>query len=125
VKRPALDRLKKRSDFLRLAKSPRKWAATGLVLQAAARPAEAKDVESPVRYGLTVSRRVGGAVVRNRARRRLRAAACAVLPEHAAPQHDFVLIGRPATLKRPYPALLDDLATALKRVGAWREGAGA
>src|SRR6185503_996943 len=113
---PALDRLKKRSDFLRLAKSPRKWAATGLVLQAA--PRRAEDQELPVRYGLTVSRKVGGAVVRNRARRRLRAAACAVLPEHAAPGHDFVLIGRPATVDRPYPALLEDLATALRRVGA-------
>jgi ribonuclease P protein component len=117
---PALDRLKKRSDFLRLAKSPRKWAATGLVLQAA--PRRAEDQGLPVRYGLTVSRKVGGAVVRNRARRRLRAAACAVLPEHAAPGHDFVLIGRPATVDRPYPALLEDLATALRRVGAWREG---
>lgn len=75
-----------------------------------------------MRYGLTVSRKVGGAVVRNRARRRLRAAACAVLAEHAAPGHDFVLIGRPATVDRPFPALLDDLATALRRVGAWREG---
>lgn len=121
--RPALGRLKKRSEFLRLAKSPRKWAATGLVLQAAARPADTKDAGLPVRYGLTVSRKVGGAVVRNRARRRLRAAACAVLPAHAAPGHDFVLIGRPATPARPYPALLDDLATALKRVGAWRERA--
>ena len=74
-----------------------------------------------MRYGLTVSRKVGGAVVRNRARRRLRAAACAVLPEHAMAGHDFVLIGRPATLARSYPALIDDLATALRRVGAWRE----
>ena len=84
-------------------------------------PTDLDNKGTPVRYGLTVSRKVGGAVVRNRARRRLREAARAVLSAHAAPGHDYVLIGRPATVARPYPALLDDLSIALKRVGAWRE----
>jgi ribonuclease P protein component len=74
-----------------------------------------------LRYGLTVSRKVGGAVVRNRVRRRLRAAAEAVLPLHAAPGHDYVLIGRAATASRPYARLLDDLATALRRVRTFRD----
>jgi len=73
------------------------------------------------RVGYTVSKRVGNAVERNRARRRLRAAAAAVLPAHARPGHDFVVIGVPATLTRAFADLAGDLRTALKHVGAWRE----
>jgi len=74
-----------------------------------------------VRYGLTASRKVGGAVVRNRARRRLRAIACAVLPAHARPGHDLVLIARPDTVNRPHADLVADLITGLRRLGVWRE----
>lgn len=73
------------------------------------------------RVGYTVSKRVGNAVARNRARRRLRAAAAAVLPAHARPGLDFVVIGVPATLTRAFADLAGDFCTALKRVGAWRE----
>ena len=73
-----------------------------------------------VRVGLTVSRRVGGAVVRNRVRRRLRAAVERVIPDHAKEGYDFVVIGRAATVRRPFPALLGDLETALRRLGAHR-----
>ena len=55
---------------------------------------------------------------RNRARRRLRAAAAAILPAAVAGAIDLVLIARAATLKQPFAALLSDLATALKRTGA-------
>ncbi len=65
--------------------------------------------------GFTASKKVGNAVARNRAKRRLRAAVAAVMPRHAAGGHDYVLIGRKATLQRPYADLLDDLMRALRR----------
>lgn len=73
----------------------------------------------PIRVGFTASRRVGNAVRRNRIRRRLKAAVGEVLAVHAKPDRDYVVIGRAATFKRPYSALLKDLETALKRVGAY------
>lgn len=73
-----------------------------------------------MRLGITVTRKVGKAVARNRIRRRLREAARLVLPRHAAPDGDYVLIGRPATLQRPFALLVSDLGDALRRLGAWR-----
>jgi len=69
------------------------------------------------RLGFTCSRKVGGAVARNRARRRLRAAADAVLRPGPA-GWDLVLVGRAATLQRPFPLLVEDLRAALCRIGA-------
>lgn len=108
--------LKRRPEFLRIAAKGQKSVTPGLVLQACrhAHPC------GPVRYGLTASRRVGGAVQRNRARRRLREAARAVLPVHAAPGHDYVLIARASTSTRPYDLLVRDLERALKRLDLWR-----
>jgi ribonuclease P protein component len=72
--------------------------------------------------GFTCSRKVGNAVARNRAKRRLRAAARAVLPETGRPGWDYVLIGRPeATAGRAWPDLLADLRAALARVHAARD----
>ncbi len=70
-----------------------------------------------MRVGITVSRKVGNAVARNRARRRLRSLAAEPLPQHAKAGHDYVLIGRKGTLARPYDRLRDDLATALAKLG--------
>ena len=63
--------------------------------------------------GFTASRKVGGAVERNRAKRRLRAAAAAVLPLSGRERTDYVLVARSNTLSRPFEALLEDLAAAL------------
>lgn len=124
--RAAVQRLKRRSEFLRVAAAKRKWAAPGLVLQVARRPASGTAAPPPnegpvLGLGFTVSRKVGNAVQRNRARRRLRAAAQALFPEHAAPGSDYVLIGRRETLDRPYALLLQDLQLALKRLGVYRD----
>ena len=91
-----------------------------MVLQAMSR-ATPEGPDTAPRVGFTASRKVGNAVARNRARRRLRAVATATLPVHAALGHDYVIIGRAATLKRPYGALVTDLEAALRRLGAWRE----
>ncbi len=112
-------RLKRRAEFLRVAAARRKWAAPGLVLQALA--GAAKDGTAAFRVGFTVSRKVGNAVARNRARRRLRAAAELIMPHQAAAGYDYVLIGRQETLVRPFESLLKDLRVALKKVGALRE----
>jgi len=116
----AVERLRTRPEFLRVAAARRKWAAPGLVLQARPR---VDDPDAPARVGFTATRKIGGAVVRNRARRRLRAAVRAVLPGAAEPGWDYVVIAREATVTRPYPELLDDLATALRRVARPRGAA--
>jgi ribonuclease P protein component len=111
--------LKQRREFLRVAAVGQKWAAPGLVLQA--RRYEKNEADDGFRIGYTVSRKVGGAVERNRARRRLRAAAENVMAHHARPGHDFVLIGRRATLKRAFPTLVGDLEAALRKLDAYVE----
>jgi len=108
----APQRLKRRAEFLRVAGAGRKAAQPGLVLQV--RP---RDDTAPVRVGFTVTRKVGNAVVRNRARRRLREAARQVLRERPLSGVDLVLIGRDGTGARPFAALLDDLRQALARTG--------
>lgn len=115
----AVGRLKLRSEFLQVAATRRKWAAPGLVLQVRDNP-PAGDEAAAIRVGFTVSRKVGNSVKRNRARRRLKAAAAQVMPRDALPGHDYVVIGRQETLRRPFSLLLQDFQTALKRVGAFR-----
>ncbi len=117
----AVGRLTQRSEFLRVAAARRKWAAPGLVLQACER-IDAPTV-GPPRVGFTATRKVGNAVVRNRARRRLRAVAAALLPTLGVPGWDYVLIARDGTIRRPFPALMGDLETALGRVARPRPAA--
>ena len=137
-------RLKRRADFLKVAGARRKWVAPGLIVQARRRDSGAREGNDPgapeprarrggdevdpalVRVGFTVSRKVGNAVQRNRARRRLRAAAGiigkGVVEGRVAGGVDLVVIGRAETLTRPFPDLIDDLTLALKRLDVWRNG---
>lgn len=126
----AVPRLKRRKEFLRVAGTRCRWAAPGLVLQIRAHglrervpgsPVSGKN--PPIRVGFTTSKKVGNAVARNRARRRLREAVAAVFPTHAKPGFDFVVIGRQATVTRPYAALIKDLTTALKKLDAYTDTA--
>ena len=112
-----MDRLRRRREFLTAAKG-RKWAAPGLVLQA-----HRRGDADPLRVGYTVTRKVGTAVTRNRAKRRLRSAAAEILPSLGKPGYDYVLIGRTGTLTRAWPDLLEDLRVALARVHSARRPA--
>ena len=106
------NRLPKRSDFLRIAAGLRR-VTPGFILQAAPHPDE--NVPA-LRVGFTASRKVGNAVARNRAKRRLRALADKVMPEAADPAHDYVFIGRTETLKRDFAAMEQDLRHALRKL---------
>ena len=117
----ALERLRRRADFLRVAGGRRKWVTPGLILQTLAR-APADHASEAIRVGFTATRKIGNAVVRNRARRRLRAAVADVMTRHAAAGFDYVLIARAETPKRLYAALIEDLETALRRSGTWHDG---
>ena len=108
-----LNTLSKRADFLRAARA-RKQAMPGVIVQARKR---AVDEASGIRVGFTCSKKVGNAVARNRAKRRLREVARLILPEHGRPGWDYVLIGRAgATAERAFTALQDDLRKALNKI---------
>ncbi|MBV8094345.1 MAG: ribonuclease P protein component [Acetobacteraceae bacterium] len=113
------ERLKRRREFVRVASNGRKAPMPGLVLQALGR----KD-GGPARLGFTVTKKVGNAVVRNRARRRLKEAARLVLGAQPVRNVDLVFIGREATPARPFAALQDDVKRALAKLGIGERGTG-
>ncbi|MCY3701562.1 MAG: ribonuclease P protein component [Rhodospirillales bacterium] len=108
-----LPRLRYRKDFQRLRRRGRSSVAPGMVLQSAP-----NGLGSVVRVGFTASRKVGNAVKRNRARRRLVALADLMLPQFAVPGRDYVLIARRETGDRPWDELREDLIHVLERVHA-------
>ena len=111
-----LETLKQRPEFLRV-RSGARWATPAFVLEARRRGGQAGEA----RVGFTVSKQVGGAVERNRVRRRLKAAVRDVLLEHARCDFDYVLIARRPALDAVYASLVSDLVDALARVHALRE----
>jgi ribonuclease P protein component len=110
-----IERLKKRADFLACAQAP-SCAKGAVVIQARAR-----DEAPLVRAGFTATKRIGGAVQRNRAKRRMREAARLLLPELAHPGFDYVFIARGGATTRPWVRLLDDVKSALIRLAADRD----
>jgi len=109
---PKIERLKKRPDFLACAQAAH--CARGAVLI----QARARDEDPFIRVGFTATKRIGNAVMRNRAKRRLREAARLMLPELAKAGHDYVFIARGGVTTRPWPRLLDDVKSALIRLAA-------
>ena len=106
-----LETLRKRSDFLACARG-RRQGTTGMLVQGLNR-----GDDGPARVGFTCSKKVGNAVARNRAKRRLREVARLLLPEHGRPGWDYVLIGsKDRTADRPFDDLQGDLLYALRKL---------
>jgi ribonuclease P protein component len=103
-----VNHLKKRADFLRAARGIRRVEGA-VTLETCAAP----EQDAKTRIGFTASKKIGNAVARNRAKRRLRAAAREVLPLLGRPGHDYVLVARGTTVARPFAALLSDIRTAM------------
>src|SRR6202045_2300312 len=141
----APERLRRRADFLRAAKGMR-FYARGLTLQAAPRPIASETMErapgdpntfgagtrtdqtgiatevfpcaeAQPRFGFTVTKQSGGAVQRNRIRRRLKEALRLLNPLPARPGHDYVILARPEALSMPFLALQGELIRALGKIG--------
>ena len=104
-----MERLTKRADFLRAARGIRRVEGA-VTLETCPSP----EAGQAIRIGFTASKKIGNAVTRNRAKRRLRAAASQLLPLLGRERHDYVLVARGTTVARPFPALLSDITTALK-----------
>ena len=115
-----LETLKKRPEFLRLRGGAR-WACDCFALETRPRaaahcPPAKRQVPSGPRFGFTVTKAMGNAVVRNRIRRRLKAAVQALPDECARSNHDYVLIARSAACDRVFLQLKKALEQALQRV---------
>ncbi|WP_199504120.1 ribonuclease P protein component [Qipengyuania sp. YIM B01966] len=106
-----VDTIRKRADFLAANRGLR-VARPGFVLLARGNSGET------MRMGITVTKKIGNAVVRNRMKRRFRALLREVLPEHGLPAHDHVLIGREGGVERDFALLREELIAALCRARA-------
>ena len=106
--------VKKRSDFLHVTRNGCKAVRSGFVLQAAL---SKRHFPEPVyRIGYTASKKIGNAVCRNRAKRRLRAVCQDILPLKAIPGYDYIIIARHAVLDIPYKKLYKELQFALVEI---------
>ncbi len=117
--REAPGRLTKRAEFQRVSRGRRSPVET-FTLQSRRREESALGADG-ARVGFTVTKAVGGAVVRNRVRRRLKEALRAAEPLETERDHDYVLMARREALARPFAALIDDVRRAFR---AARRGQG-
>ncbi len=75
------------------------------------------DGDPAMRLGITVTRKIGGAVIRNRMKRRFRALAREILPTSGRPGADHILIGRAGGVERDFALLRSELERALAKAG--------
>lgn len=105
-----IDRLRRRADFLAAATGPRARGDAFVVQM------RRRNDNAPARVGFTVSRKVGNAVLRNRARRRLREMVRLAPADALARGHDYVLVARRPALKTAFDQLASDFTKALLRL---------
>ncbi|MCB1496653.1 MAG: ribonuclease P protein component [Bauldia sp.] len=103
-----MERLRRRREFLAVGRG-RRISRPGFVLQAL----QVAEAGRPPRFGFTVTKKIGNAVVRNRIRRRLREVVRLSAPDAVAASTDYVLIGRRAALRLPFDRLVDDLRSGM------------
>ncbi len=110
-----IERLKKRPEFLKIAKNGRRWITPAFVIQVFERADNTAD--SICRVGFTVTKKLDKrAVVRNRAKRRLKEMASKILPEYCLQNTDIVFIARNDSLTMEYTDLMKNCRWALKRL---------
>jgi ribonuclease P protein component len=110
--------LKRRSEFLRIRNGLR-WSTAAFVIEAKSREGWTPPVPITAhlaRFGLTVTKQLGGAVQRNRIRRRLRSVLQQTARPHAKPGFDYVVIARAPAEMRAFDSLVNDMAIAFERV---------
>lgn len=110
-----LSTIKKRADFLKVSKTRCKYVAPSLIVQSREHTSDEIKIIGSLssRVGFTVSKKVGNSVVRNRVKRRLRAAARSLIPKHPMPNHDIVIIGRKKAVEKTFTEISIDLKKAL------------
>ncbi len=108
--------IKKRNDFLTAASSGKKFITNSFILQMVKRAESHIAPTSEIRIGFTVTKKMGGAVIRNRIKRRLREAAKHSLLKHGQAGHDYVVISRHKALKCNFSDLMRDMEFAFTRI---------
>jgi len=119
IKNIEIEKLKFRRDFLRVARSGNKWVSPSMVVQGKWRcenPVKLANEDKKIFVGFTVSKRVGNSVIRNRVRRRLKAAARGALMAEGALGKEFVIIGRNKALNYPFKSIINDLKWSVRKL---------
>ncbi|WP_053239454.1 ribonuclease P protein component [Pleomorphomonas koreensis] len=117
-----MQRLKKRNDYVKVARGAR-TPRRGFLLQSIRRPDAADNgAEAEARFGFTVTKKMGNAVVRNRIRRRLKEAVRLAGAAAADPERDFVLVGRRPALDMPFSDLVSDVVGAVRAAASVKTG---
>ena len=114
-----IGRITGRPDYLAIAATGRKWVTPSFILQASPPTTKSNgDVARSARVGFTVSKKVGNAVKRSRARRRLKEAARESFPDKAPANWDFVVIGRASAVDYPFEKMSSDMRWALAKLAS-------
>jgi ribonuclease P protein component len=108
--------IKDRKDFLKATASGKKFITGSFILQMIKREETHRAPPNEIRIGFTVTKKMGGAVIRNRIKRRLREAARPSLKKHGVAGHDYVVISRLKSLDCDFCDLERDMEFAFRRI---------